>query len=75
MPQTQSLLLTVAEVLELLGGDISRRSIWRWSASGQFPKPVRLGGRTCWKRSDIEKFIAEADGDLKKFNRIRRGEQ
>lgn len=69
-----ALLLTVGETVAILGGKISARSLWRWSAAGRFPRPVKLGGRTLWKRTDIEKFIVEADGDLKKFNRIRRGE-
>lgn len=69
---SNGLLLTAEQTLELLGGDISARSLWRWSAKGIFPKPVHLGGRTLWKRKDVEQFVLEADGDLKKFNQIRR---
>ena len=68
------LLLTIDETLALLGGRISPRSLWRWGNDGKFPRPVRLGGRTLWKRRDIEQFVLDADGDLKKFNRLRRGE-
>lgn len=76
MPPATSnpLLLTVEETLAFLGGNISSRSLWRWVTQGRFPRPVRLGGRTLWKRRDIEQFVLEADGDLKKFNRIRRGD-
>lgn len=67
-----ALLLTVTETIAILGGKISARSLWRWSSNGKFPRPVKLGGRTLWKRTDVEKFIVEADGDIAKFNRQRR---
>lgn len=73
-PADPPLLLTAAEVAELLGGGVSVRSVWRWTAEGRFPRPVRLGGRTLWKRRDIELFVLEGDGSLRKFNRIRRGQ-
>lgn len=69
------LLLTVNEVAELLGGGVSTRSIWRWTTEGRFPRPVKLGGRTLWRRRDVERFVLEADGNLRKFNRIKRGER
>jgi predicted DNA-binding transcriptional regulator AlpA len=71
---SQPLLLTIEETIALLGGNISRRSIWRWSADGRFPRPVRLAGRTLWKRRDVEDFILQADGSVAKLNRLRRGE-
>jgi len=73
MTQSNPLLLTAEQTLELLGGDISTRSLWRWASQGIFPKPVHLGGRTLWRRRDIEQFINEADGDLKKLNQLKRG--
>ncbi|MDO8908994.1 MAG: AlpA family phage regulatory protein [Pseudohongiella sp.] len=33
---------------------VTRATIWRWSASGRLPKPVRLSpGCTRWKIADI----------------------
>lgn len=69
---SNSLLLTADETLQVLGGGISSRSLWRWASQGIFPKPVHLGGRTLWKRRDVEQFINDADGDLKKLNQLKR---
>lgn len=36
---------------------VSRRSIWRWSDSGDFPKPHKLSERvTRWKLEEIEEW-------------------
>jgi predicted DNA-binding transcriptional regulator AlpA len=43
-------------VAELL--DISVRTLYRKVASGDFPKPVRIGkGTTRWRMRDIESFL------------------
>jgi predicted DNA-binding transcriptional regulator AlpA len=68
-----ALLLNDREVVGLLGGGVSTRSIWRWVQRRLFPQPIRIGGRTLWRRRDVERFVLEADGCVKKFNRIRRG--
>ncbi len=67
-----ALLLNADEVAELLGAGVSTRSIWRWTHQQLFPQPIRISGRTLWRRRDIERFVLEADGCVKKFNRIRR---
>ena len=37
---------------------ISRRTLWRWTASGRFPQPaVREGRIVRWRASDIEGWI------------------
>lgn len=33
---------------------VCRTTIWRWSREGEFPKPVKLGGATRWRLSDVE---------------------
>lgn len=48
-------LLTSQDVAERLS--ISERSVWRLSSSGQIPKPVKVGGSTRWRVSDIEAFV------------------
>lgn len=36
---------------------VGRATIWRWSSSGNFPKPVVLSpGCTRWKLSEVEKW-------------------
>ncbi|WP_288131789.1 helix-turn-helix domain-containing protein [Microbulbifer sp.] len=36
--------------------EVSRSTIWRWTANGQLPKPVQINGSTRWRISDIEKW-------------------
>jgi predicted DNA-binding transcriptional regulator AlpA len=55
--QTEPLLLDASGVAALLS--ISRSAVWSWHSSGTLaPLPIRLGRRTLWRRSDIEKFVA-----------------
>jgi prophage regulatory protein len=51
-------LIRLKQVLEII--PISRASVWRLSAAGRFPKPIRLTERcTAWKKSDIEAWLQE----------------
>ena len=50
--------LSVKNVAQML--DVSRATIWRLTASGQFPAPIKLSpGCTRWKLSDVENFCEE----------------
>lgn len=49
-------LLTVGEVAELLR--VSERAIWKWSASGQIPRPAKIGRAARWRASDLSAFVA-----------------
>lgn len=50
--------MTADEVACCLG--ISLRSVWRWTASGLLPPPVRMGGRrTRWLRTEVLAFAAQ----------------
>jgi len=42
---------------------LSRASIYRRMAQGKFPKQRKLGARTVWAKSDIDRFCAEVIGD------------
>ncbi len=45
--------LNVNQVAERLG--VSADTIWRWKRQGEFPKAVKLGGRTTrWRLVDVE---------------------
>jgi len=49
-------LLSIAEI-EMKTG-ISRRTLWRWVASGKFPPPaVRVGRIVRWRALDIDQWI------------------
>ena len=39
---------------------VSKDSIWRWRRDGEFPTPVKLGGRTTrWRLADIEAWESQ----------------
>ena len=48
-------MLTAAGVAAYLG--LSTRTVWRCAATGEIPRPVRLGGRTLWRRSEIDRAV------------------
>ncbi|MCZ8133419.1 MAG: helix-turn-helix domain-containing protein [Rhodobacteraceae bacterium] len=48
-------LLKDREVAALLGCSVC--TIWRRAADGKIPAPVKLGGLTRWRASDIEALI------------------
>lgn len=51
----ESDLLTVGEIAVKLG--TSTRTVWRMASAGQIPAPVKIGGLTRWRRSDIQAMI------------------
>lgn len=44
---------------KLLGSylSLSRRSVWRAVATGELPKPLKLGGKSLWRREDVDAQI------------------
>lgn len=56
-------LLRRVDVLLLL--DISDRTLYRWIKTLGFPHPVRTGpphgNSACWRRSDIERWLADRE--------------
>jgi len=39
---------------------VSSSTLWRWVASGRFPKPVKLSERvTAWRCEDIRAWLAQ----------------
>lgn len=39
--------------------NVSKDTIWRWRRDGDFPKPIKLGGKTSrWRSSDIDAWEA-----------------
>ena len=51
------------EAAALLG--CGRSTIWRWASEGILPGPIRIGGLSRWKLSDLEAAIARADAQRK----------
>lgn len=56
--------VTVNQILGKTGGPIpvSASRWWAGVRAGEFPKPVRLGGRTVWCVQDINDLIARVGG-------------
>ena len=48
-------LLTVEDLANMLG--MSTRTVWRRVSAGEIPDPVKVGGLTKWRRSDIERWL------------------
>jgi len=54
-------LISDREASKLLG--CGRSTLWRWAADGIIPKPLKIGGMSRWKMSDIEKLIEKAEAE------------
>lgn len=50
------LLLRPDEAAQMLG--VSRATLWRWSADGKLPAPVRVGAVTRWRSADLAAWVA-----------------
>lgn len=50
---------------------VSAATIWRWTAAGKFPTPIKINGTTAWPAEAIEaweqarQFARPADGPRK----------
>jgi prophage regulatory protein len=59
-----ALLLSDQSAAAMMG--VSRATLWRRVNLGEWPRPIKLGGRTLWRRDEllevIEKATAERDG-------------
>ena len=53
--QTKQFLITANELSKLLA--ISERTLWRLVAGGEVLKPLRIGGSTRWKLTQVEQWI------------------
>jgi len=47
---------TAAQVL-----GCGRSTLWRWAAEGVIPKPLKIGGVSRWKLSDLQAVIEKAE--------------
>ena len=54
-------ILRTKDVLDVVG--FARSTLWRRVNSGDFPRPVKLGGAGSravgWRRGDVERWLAE----------------
>ena len=55
-------ILRPAEAARFLG--VSCQTLYRWSAVGRLPRPLKIGPRTSgWKLADLQAFIDRAEQD------------
>jgi excisionase family DNA binding protein len=47
--------VTIAELAKLIG--VGLRTVKTWRASGNLPKPIRVGRTVRWLRTDIDEFL------------------
>lgn len=52
-------LLSVRETAKILNCGTS--TVWRRASEGLIPRPLKIGGTSRWKLSDIEAVIAKAE--------------
>ena len=52
-------LLSDREAAELM--NCGKSTIWRWASEGVIPRPLKIGGMSRWKLSDLEAVIAKAE--------------
>ena len=52
----QKTLLTAVESANYLSIGVS--TLWRYAKGKQAPAPVKIGGATRWRRSDLDIYIA-----------------
>lgn len=62
MPTTEpKQLLNIKDVSTAL--NISTATIWRLIKAGTIPAPIKIGGSTRWRRSDIEAIFASPEAE------------
>ena len=37
-----------------------KSTVWRWASEGIIPKPIKIGGASRWRRSEIDAAINSA---------------
>ncbi len=55
-PETDKLLLSASEAAKMCG--VSGRTWWSYHAGGLIPEPVRIRGRTLWRKKELEAWVA-----------------
>ena len=56
-PAPPALLLDVTAAAALIG--MSTRWLWRAVSAGDFPLPIKIGGATRWRRSEVDAWVED----------------
>lgn len=57
--QSDQSLYTVQNVCDIF--KCGQSTIWRWVASGTFPKPLKIGGTSRWTHAAVAETISKAE--------------
>ena len=68
---TDRLLIGAKEVARLLS--IVPSTLWSWHSAGKLPAPIRLGGRTLWRRAELEAWVAAGCPSRERWETFREG--
>ena len=60
----QELMWTVTQVAEAL--HLSERSVWRMAATGQLPRPIRIGRAVRWSAASLRRWLAAKEAAAEK---------
>jgi len=63
------LLLSARELGRLLG--VSRSTVWSWHSGGKIPLPLKIGGVTRWRRTEIEQWLQAGAPPREKWVQVR----
>jgi len=55
-PLAAERLLTKREVLDIVG--LSYPTVWAWMRAGRFPRSRIVGGRSMWRSSEVDAWLA-----------------
>ena len=66
---SEKMLLNAREVAALLG--VHERSVRRWSMTGDFVRPIRLGRLYRWPKAAVERWIEDRNGKGRRDARAR----
>jgi predicted DNA-binding transcriptional regulator AlpA len=48
-------------------------TLWSWHSAGKLPAPIRLGGRTLWRRAELEAWVAAGCPSRERWETFREG--
>lgn len=59
MTSDQKILIPAAEAAQMLS--MGRSTFWREVAKGTLPEPIKIGGLTRWRVTDLQRCVQQAN--------------
>jgi predicted DNA-binding transcriptional regulator AlpA len=64
----EQVLLDVRQTMAMFG--LSKSSIYKLSAAGRFPRPVRIGRSTRWRADELRAWLADGCPPLSRWRGV-----